>query len=1043
MAKVTSPDPAFRFCTHGAAATGALAEAIGDAKGGDPMAPVTVIVPSNLVGVAARRTLAARDGLAAVRFDTLLAVARSLAPLAGDDDRRTVSDPVVAAAVRTALADSADLLAPVATHPATERAVMRVHRELRELDDHELDALAATSARSAEVVALHRQVAERIARQFIDEVDQHRLAAQALDAGHGGPLGAVVLHCPDRLPRSAVDLLEALAAHRPFRAVMALTGDTDADAPVTALAARLGAPPDTSAAPLDPPPHRTFVRSLPDPDEEARWAVRAVVDAAAAGTPFARMAIVHPPGGARTRLVHQHLAAADVPFTGASARRLDESLTGRTLLRLLDLPEQRWSRTAVMAVVADGAVLDRGSPAPGTAWERIARRAGVVSGSDQWRPLLERFADDADRQAGDLAHADPDDPRIHTVRRDTALARDLADFVDRLRGDLDATPPRTWPDAVRWLLDLLTAWVGPTGERGDRPPAEADADQRIDDMLRGLERLDAVEPQPSPAAIRRAVAAGLDRRDERHGRFGDGVHVGTPTVTAGLDLDLVIVIGLAEGITPARRRDDPLLPDRARRAVGGGLSTLADLRADEHRGLLATLAGAPERILSFPRGDLGARSEHVASRWLLDEIAALHGRRPSPPELEKLDEPWFTTSPSYLRALETTAMPASLHEHRLASLLRGVEPDLGDDRPVFAAGIAAITERRDPRLGSFDGVIDGADLPALDDGRLLSATRLEAWVRCPHAYFVEYVLGVAAVDEPVDEDGITAIDRGNLAHAILEQFIGVALADPPAPAQAWSAAHRGRLHAICDEAFADIEARGRTGRPLLWRRDAQHLRRDLDRFLADDAAWRHANRATPIAVEAAFGRHGRPAFAHRLPDGRVLRFSGQIDRVDRSDTGDLLVSDYKTGSRKPYTGISSTDPDKKGAHLQLPLYALAAAELHGGSATGVTAGYWFTGDSKARVDLVLDDGVRARIDHVLGVIADAIASGLFPARPPKNDRYGLPCRVCNPDGHGTATVARRWELKRVDPRLDAYRMLIGDLTPDAVAGTIDLGGSDG
>jgi hypothetical protein len=100
----------FTFTQYGAAATEALAAAVNRAKAGDALTPVTVIVPSNLVGVSARRALATQGGLAAVRFDTLLGVARLLAaPALTDDSRIPVSDPVVAAAVRATLAKSADL----------------------------------------------------------------------------------------------------------------------------------------------------------------------------------------------------------------------------------------------------------------------------------------------------------------------------------------------------------------------------------------------------------------------------------------------------------------------------------------------------------------------------------------------------------------------------------------------------------------------------------------------------------------------------------------------------------------------------------------------------------------------------------------------------------------------------------------------------------------------------------------------------------------------------------------------------------------------
>ena len=170
----------FTFTSYGPEATAALSDAIATAKGGDPLAPVTVVVPSNLVGVAARRSLATGPGvagavgLAAVRFETLLGLARLLAGTAlASDQRRQQRGRRRGAAVRTTLADSADLLRPVAHHPATERALVRVHREMRELDDPTLDTVAATGAQAHEVVRLHRLIRDRLAERFIDEVDLH------------------------------------------------------------------------------------------------------------------------------------------------------------------------------------------------------------------------------------------------------------------------------------------------------------------------------------------------------------------------------------------------------------------------------------------------------------------------------------------------------------------------------------------------------------------------------------------------------------------------------------------------------------------------------------------------------------------------------------------------------------------------------------------------------------------------------------------------------------------------------------------------------
>nr|MDQ3352629.1 hypothetical protein [Actinomycetota bacterium] len=57
--------------SYGRPATDALANAITEVKSkGGPLAPVTVIVPSNIAGLYARRLLGGRSGLANVGFVT-------------------------------------------------------------------------------------------------------------------------------------------------------------------------------------------------------------------------------------------------------------------------------------------------------------------------------------------------------------------------------------------------------------------------------------------------------------------------------------------------------------------------------------------------------------------------------------------------------------------------------------------------------------------------------------------------------------------------------------------------------------------------------------------------------------------------------------------------------------------------------------------------------------------------------------------------------------------------------------------------------------
>lgn len=88
---------------YGASALAALGEVVGAAKRADPMAPVTVIVPTNLAGIAARRHLAqgvnGLSGIAGIEVSTLARLAeRFAAPALAH--RRPTTGVVLAAAWR-------------------------------------------------------------------------------------------------------------------------------------------------------------------------------------------------------------------------------------------------------------------------------------------------------------------------------------------------------------------------------------------------------------------------------------------------------------------------------------------------------------------------------------------------------------------------------------------------------------------------------------------------------------------------------------------------------------------------------------------------------------------------------------------------------------------------------------------------------------------------------------------------------------------------------------------------------------------------------
>jgi RecB family exonuclease len=1140
---------------YGPPALHALRDALAAAKAGEPLAPVTVVVPSNHVGVAARRLLAGGaagpvvpggGGLAGVTFLTTYRLAELLgsARLAGDG-RRPVSTPVIAAALRRALADDPGVFAPVAHHPATEVALVAAYTELSDLSDTALSAVGGASRRAGDVVRLCRRARTILRAAWYDQTD---LAAAAVEAALGGDavvggVGHVVVHLVQDLSRRQATLLRAVADRWPTTVIAALSGAAGADAgvrrsldrlgckatgigpppaditPGPAPAAASGGPggPGGTSSPLTPllpvAVGRTRILTASDADDEVRAAVRAVVDAARRGTPLERVAVLFGAAEPYGRLLHEHLAAAGIARNGTAVRPLAASAVGRLLVDLLALPDHGFRRRDVMGLLTRSSLRTAsGAPAPAAEWERLTREAGVVAGRSDWSDLLARLADGFDQRAADsddlddLAAIPPVDPAVDTdppapvqlafatdasptagpgagagagtgdrgadpdagagadgfadeapaerpstradhLRRRAARTRELQAVVLRVIDELTeaGAAAQRWRTRVACVRRLAERLLGDERDRAAWPADEHRAAEKIDAALERLAALDAIDDPPTLEVFRRTLDLELDADLGRVGRFGEGVLVAPLSFAAGLDLDLVVVVGLAEGTLPGPVRDDSLLPDAERRRAGGELPLRRERIERDHRHLRAALAGADAHLLCAPRGDLRASNERVPSRWLLGAASALHGAPVGAEQLPGLTVPWLVQVPSFAHAVTHAAFPATAQDHRLrAGALAGRAPD-----PVTATGAAVIAARRSHAFTRFDGNLTGVEVPTPADGTV-SSTRLEAWASCPHAYFVRYLLGVQPLDDPERQLSITPLDRGVLIHDVLERFIRSVVERPeaerPGPDDRWTEADHAAMASIAAEVCDDYEARGLTGRPVFWRRDRAQIVTLADRFLREDELHRRRTRTRPVAAELTFGRgEAGDGVGYPLPDGRELRFSGAIDRIDLADDGTLHVTDYKTGSDRLFKNLSADDPDQRGTKLQLAVYARAARAVHGALDTPVRADYWFVSDRHgfSRRGYVVDDDVLDRVSTTLAIIVAGIEAGLFPSRPEDSGFGWVSCEYCDPDGLGVSELRRDWERKRHDPLLVPYATLAEPLTDPPDPGSPDSAAAPG
>ncbi len=1033
---------------YGRPASAALARAIIAAKDGRALAPVTVVVASNFVGLSARWLLGSGAlglaGVANVSFVTPL----RLAQLLGAEqlsDQRALTNPVLGAAVRRALASDPGPYAAVAEHPATEAALVGLHRELANLDPATRVAVADHDRAAAAALRLHDAVAARLGG-FHDEAQLARAAADRPGLGLVlEPFGQFIWYLPAPVSGPLSHLLSILFGVAPTRVIMGLTGHEEADQPVRRAVRLAGAGPFVPiAAPDGPPsvPRPARVVSVSDPDEEVRWVVRQILTLMALGTAADRIAVLYPAPDPYLGLLSQHLTAAAIPCNGPARQPLSDSAVGRTLLGALALPAQQWRRDRVMAVLS-GAPLRHGpAPVPAVAWDRYSRDGGVVAGLADWRLKLNRHHQ-ALQADGHAAAAAGDPGRAERRSGAAASVAALTDYIEQLAALIHAVHRAgSWLAMSQACARLVESLLGRVDQWRDWPDHELDAADGVHAAMDRLAELDSVDPKPAPDSFYRALAGELDRTQGRQGRFGQGVLFGPLGAGVGLDLDAVFLLGGIEGLCPAPRRLDSMLSEGARAAASGELASADGRRLDQHRTWLAGLAAAPpgRATVLVPRGDLRRGRRTQPSRFVLDALGATAGRLVAVTEFDELGPPLVDVVPSHAGAVLGARQHATVGERDLVELAAaqrlGVAPHAHPLATLTGGGFLAQHLRAGDAFTAFDGNLAGQVIAISGAPVPLAATRLEAFAQCGFRYLLAHVLGLREREDPERVVQLSALDRGSALHEVLERFSREVIAGgAPSPHQTWTGQQRRRLMAIAQEVFDEIERRGRTGRAVSWQLERERLFIQLACFLDNDDGYRAQKMATPAAVELSFGIDGEEALELRLADGRPLQFRGRADRVDRVGGLDqagsgAVVVDYKTGNVTTYrrlNGETAAGAFCGGTMLQLGLYA-EAARVHLG-VEQVETYYWLlSGLNEATLrGYRWTGGLRAQFLELLGHIVDGIDGGLFPMVPGAWDSFWSAyenCHYCEfnticPTGRGESA-----EVKLADPQLRSRRALV-------------------
>jgi len=678
-----------------------------------------------------------------------------------------------------------------------------------------------------------------------------------------------------------------------------------------------------------------------------------------------------------------------IPFALETGPPLDRSPVLSALVALLRLERDDWPFARLLQVLGSNYFQPEWPEweerQVAAAAEQTIRGLQIPHGRERLLDQLQIVGGDSSRRCPpsesdrpEEAREDGDDRRLEspptgfTGRPDEwpQQARLTRALLWRLAAAFDELPqqagPADWAKAWTRLArqtGLLRAMGLCEGEAAALPDLAAwerlqTALSAGDDLARWLGQ------QPPQWSRREAFEVLLDvLSSERMGQAKDEsgrVRVLSAASARALRIPYLFLAGLSEKAFPPARRADSLYSEAEYQeliAKGLPLAARTDRNREEMLLFYETITRATRRLyLSYPCLDESAQP--LLPSPFLSEVEQACGRDQIP-RTQPIDLSPVPSGDELLSAAEFRVKALSTALEGDVSLLAGLvghQPGVAEN---VLAGLQLAAFRQDrSRFGPAEGIVSGNAARKVLSAHFspqhtFSATELEQYASCPYRFFLERVLALKPIEELVLK--VDYLERGRLAHDVLAAFhrrVNHFSGDrPTSPARLDAAEYHRLLSETIDELIGQpvsspVEAALReVNRRLL----GQWLAAYRDQHGSYDALWKECDQPLlPAFFEVAFGRKTEgdalPSTDQPLElssEEETIRISGRIDRIDTGQVAGKTVFnvlDYKTGSPIKFDKESVAD----GRTLQLPLYALAVAELILSDRDCVPwqAGYW-------------------------------------------------------------------------------------------------------
>jgi len=620
-------------------------------------------------------------------------------------------------------------------------------------------------------------------------------------------------------------------------------------------------------------------------------------------------------------------------------------------------------------------------------WEELLVEAAVVGGQDRWERRLKGLAAEVQTKIDAMRLEDSDSAQIPTLERELANLAHLRQYALPLLKELSGLPSRaTWGDWLDALERLATIAL--------RRPEHVMA------VLAELRPISSIGPV-GMSEVREALSTRLSDLsiEPPRSRYGR-VFVGTPEQLRGRSFAVVFVPGLAERIFPQKVREDPLLLDLDRQELVTAdppLLTMRDRATEERLRLLIAAGAAKGKVFfSYPRVEVALARPRVPSFYALDVRRTTLGKLPNVDEFEREAARNSGAELSWL-APENPKAAIDDVEYDLAVLrpllqadptsIRGGARYLMDLSPELSRSLRTRWQRWHRNWSAADGICDASEatLQQLTTYRLkahaFSPTSLQAYAVCPYKFLLSGIHRLARREESAPLQSLDPLTRGRIYHSVLARFLRQAISDDLFPLRP---ANLAKVYSRADHVLtmtaAEYHEQLAPAIERVWDDEIELLRADLRGLLGQIAE--HPDSYLPELIEYSFGLpflSGRDSASTGqtavLPGG--FRLHGIADLVEKNASGDIRITDHKTGRNRTEEGMIVGH----GEVLQPVLYSLAVEHLLGVVVKEARLSYCTAAGGYTDLTVTMNDVARYEAKTVLRIIDESIEKGFLPAAP--------------------------------------------------------------